>query len=128
MILEKSILLFKAQWGCPGQTFSANLKMYFDTTLDMEATYAYYFSGTIIPPAITGTYAYFGLEPLAYMGLRLVGNARLQATTGRKKLIDTLSYPGLSIKGIAAVGPTLDLYGEVSHQFFFPLLVVFLFK
>jgi hypothetical protein len=132
MVIEKSVLLFKAQWGyeslyfypslllltsfsCPGKTFYATLKMYFDTTLDMEATYAYYFSGTIVPPAITGTYAYFGLEPVAYMGLRLVGNARLQATTGRKKLIDTLSYPGLSIKGIAAVGPTLDLYGEVSY-------------
>ena len=70
-------------------------------------------SGTIVPPAVTGTYAYFSLEPRAYLGLRIVGNARLQTTTGRKKLLDTISYPGLSIKGIAAVGPTLDLYGEV---------------
>ncbi|KAL8990145.1 MAG: hypothetical protein Q9169_008197, partial [Polycauliona sp. 2 TL-2023] len=59
------------------------------------------------------TYAYFSLEPSAYLGLRLTGNARLQATTGRKKLLDTISYPGLTIKGIAAVGPTLDLYGEI---------------
>lgn len=62
------------------------------------------------------TYAYFSLEPSAYLGLRLTGNARLQATTGRKKLLDTISYPGLAIKGIAAVGPTLDLYGEVSTR------------
>ena len=84
--------------------------------VEMEATYAYYFSGTIVPPAVTGTYAFFSLEPSAYLGLRLTGNARLQATTGRKKLLDTISYPGLAIKGIAAVGPTLDLYGEVSQD------------
>ena len=99
---------------CPGQTFSADMQMYLDANVEMDATYAYYFSGTIVPPAVTGTYAYLSLEPSAYLGLRIVGNARLQATTGRKKILDTVSYPGLSIKGIAAVGPTLDLYGEVS--------------
>ncbi|KAL8692321.1 MAG: hypothetical protein Q9218_002638, partial [Villophora microphyllina] len=114
MALKKSILLFKAAYGCPGQTVSASMKMYLDTDVEMEATYAYYFSGTIVPPAVTGTYAYFSLEPSAYLGLRLTGNARLQATTGRKKLLDTISYPGLAIKGIAAVGPTLDLYGEIA--------------
>jgi hypothetical protein len=92
------------------------MKMYLDAEVAMDATYAYYFSGTIVPFKVTDTYAYFGLEPSAYLGLRLVGNARLQAGTGRKKLIDTLSYPGLAIKGIAAVGPTLDLYGEVCHS------------
>lgn len=56
---------------------------------------------------------YFSVEPSAYLGLRIVGNARLQYTSGEQKLIDTLSYPGLSIKGIAAVGPTLDVTGEV---------------
>ncbi|KAK4982524.1 hypothetical protein LTR50_007699 [Elasticomyces elasticus] len=34
-------------------------------------------------------------------------------TLHRKKLLDTVLYPGLSIKGIAAVGPTLDLYGQL---------------
>ena len=113
MAFKSSILLFKSMVGCPGQTFSANLNMYLDSEVEMEAVYAYYFSGTIVPPTVTGTYAYFSLEPSAYLGLRLTGNARLQATTGRKKLLDTISYPGLSIKGIAAVGPTLDLYGEI---------------
>lgn len=88
--------------------------MYLDANVEMEATYAYYFSGTIVPPQVTSTYAYFGLEPTAYLGLRLTGNAQLQAQTDRKKLLDTISYPGLSVKGIAAVGPTLDLYGQVS--------------
>ena len=99
--------------SCPGQGFSADMQIYLDANVEMDATYAYYFSGTIVPPAVTGTYAYFSLEPSAYLGLRIIGNARLQTTTGRKKLLDTISYPGLSIKGIAAVGPTMDLYGEV---------------
>lgn len=91
------------------------MKLYLDADVEMEATYAYYFSGTIVPPVVTGTYAFFSLEPSAYLGLRMTGNARMQAGTGRKKLLDTISYPGLAIKGIAAVGPTLDLYGEVNQ-------------
>lgn len=91
--------------------------MFLDANVQMEATYAYYFSGTILPsPSITGTYAYFGLEPSAYLGLRVVGNAQMQYQSQRQKLIDTLSYPGLSIKGIAAVGPTLDLYGQIAGR------------
>ncbi|KAL8746235.1 MAG: hypothetical protein Q9190_001722 [Brigantiaea leucoxantha] len=89
------------------------MKLYLDAEVEMESTYAYYFSGTIVPPSVTGTYAFFSLEPSAYLGLRIEGNARFQAGTGRKKLLDTISYPGLAIKGIAAVGPTLDLYGEI---------------
>lgn len=98
------------------------MKMYLDANVEMEATYAYYFSGTVVPPAVTGTYAYFSLEPSAYLGLRLVGNARFQAGTERKKLLDTISYPGLAIKGLAAVGPTLDLYGQVSNTCHNPTL------
>ncbi|KAL8964567.1 MAG: hypothetical protein Q9183_004364, partial [Haloplaca sp. 2 TL-2023] len=116
MALKKSLLLFQAAVGCPGNTFSAQMKLYLDADVEMEAVYAYYFSGTIVPPAVTGTYAFFSLEPSAYLGLRMTGNARMQATTGRKKLLDTISYPGLAIKGVAAVGPTLDLYGEASHH------------
>jgi hypothetical protein len=113
LALEKSLLLFSVATGCPGATFYASLKMFFDTQIKLDATYAYYFSGTILPPRTPDTYVYFGMEPSVYMGLRLVGNARVQAGSERKKLIDTLSYPGLSVKGLAAVGPTLDLYGQV---------------
>ncbi|KAI3339955.1 hypothetical protein F4824DRAFT_498076 [Ustulina deusta] len=107
------INLFNAQWGCPGQTFSANLKMDLEAQIQMDATYAYYFQGQFIPPAAPEVYAYLGMEPSAYVGLHLVGNAMMQYTSGRKKLIDTLAYPGLAVKGIAAVGPTLDIYGEI---------------
>jgi hypothetical protein len=113
LALEKSLLLFSVATGCSGATFYASLKMFFDTQIKLDATYAYYFSGTILPPSTPDTYVYFGLEPSAYMGLRLVGNARVQAGSERKKLIDTISYPGLSVKGLAAVGPTLDVYGQV---------------
>jgi hypothetical protein len=81
----------------------------------MDSTYAYYFSGTIVPPAITGTYAYFGLDPSVYLGLTVTGSARMQYTSPRQPLIATLSYPGLAIKGIAAVGPTLDIFGQVGN-------------
>lgn len=47
---------------------------------------------------------------------RAVLDARAGLKTGRKKIIDTLSYPGLAIKGIAAVGPTLDVYGEIKGE------------
>ncbi|KAI7241261.1 glycoside hydrolase family 18 protein [Hortaea werneckii] len=114
LALRKSLLLFKASTGCPGSSLFASIEMFFDTDISMDATYAYYFSGTILPPSTPDTYVYFGLEPSAYTGLRLTGNARMQAGTERKKLIDTLSYPGLSVKGLATVGPTLDLYGQIS--------------
>ncbi len=109
----QTVNLFRAQWGCPGQTFSANLRMDLEAELNMDATYAYYFSGTFIPPSKPDVYAYLGMEPYAYLGLHMVGNAVMQMTSGRKKIIDTLAYPGLAIKGIAAVGPTLDVYGEI---------------
>ena len=114
MAFYKTIQLYHAQVGCGQGTAVAKLDVSLDANIDMEATYAYYFSGTIVPPGVTGTYAYFGLEPKAYLGLRITGDAKLQYISDRRKLVDTLSYPGLSIKGIAAVGPTLDVYGQVS--------------
>lgn len=113
---HKTINLFRAQWGCPGKTTSANLRMDLEASLSMDATYAYYLSGTFIPPSKPETFAYFGMSPGAYLALHLEGNAQMQTTTGRQKIIDTLSYPGLAVKGIAAVGPTLDIYGEVRFE------------
>jgi len=80
----------------------------------METTYAYYLSGTFIPPSAPETYMYLSITPTASLMLRMEGNAILQAGTGRKKIIDTLAFPSLAVKGIAAVGPTLDVYGEAS--------------
>lgn len=109
--LSKSILLYRAFVGC--SRTNAQLSIYLDTEVSMESTYAYYFSGTFIPPAITGTYAYFGVQPSMYLGLTIQGGARLEYQSPRTPLIPTISYPGLAIKGIAAVGPTLDVYGQI---------------
>ncbi|KAJ5089843.1 hypothetical protein N7532_008527 [Penicillium argentinense] len=86
---QKGFLLYRAVKGCARRTFYAEM-MYLDADIQMDATYAYYLSGTIVPlewTILTGTWW--------------------------KKLIDTLSYPGLSIKGIATVGPSLDIYGRI---------------
>ncbi|KAL2116052.1 hypothetical protein VTJ04DRAFT_10307 [Mycothermus thermophilus] len=108
-----SINLFRAQYGCPGQTFSANLRMDLEAQLSMDVTYAYYFVGSFIPPSKPDVYAYLSISPKGYVGLRMEGNAVMQMTSGKKKLVDTLAYPGLAIKGIAAVGPTMDVFGEI---------------
>lgn len=49
------------------------------------------------------------------MGGRLLTgiNNSMQYTSARQPLIATLSYPGLAIKGIASVGPTLDIFDQV---------------
>jgi chitinase len=80
----------------------------------MDAMYAYYLSRTFIPPSKPEAFAYFGMSLTAYLGLYIEGNARYQAMTGRKKIIDTFAYPGLAVKGITAIKPTLDVYSEVS--------------
>lgn len=90
------------------------MRMYLDADIQMDATYAYYLSGTIVPLKVDDTYGCLGVEPSAYLGLRLEGNAILVYTSEWKKLIDKLAYPGLSIKGIATVGPSLDIYGRVN--------------
>ncbi|KAJ5946733.1 hypothetical protein N7454_003572, partial [Penicillium verhagenii] len=108
---KSSLLLFSASTGCPKA--NAKLNVYLDSEIAMESTYAYYLSGTLVPPSLDGTYAYFGMQPSVYLGLTVEGVARMDYKSERKQLIPTLSYPGLAIKGIAAVGPTLDIYGQI---------------
>jgi chitinase len=48
---SKTINLFYAQWGCPGKTYYADLRMDLEADLAMDATYAYYLSATFIPPS-----------------------------------------------------------------------------
>ncbi|KAJ5715268.1 uncharacterized protein N7483_012449 [Penicillium malachiteum] len=94
---KASLLLFSVSKRCPKTI--AELNVFLDSELAMDSTYAYYLSGTLAPSSMDGTYAYFGMQPSIYLGIN--------------KLIPTLSYPGLAIKGIAAVGPTLDVYGQI---------------
>lgn len=47
------------------------------------------------------------------LGLTTQGGARLEYQSPRTPLIPTISYPGLAIKGIAAVRLTLDVYWQI---------------
>lgn len=80
----------------------------------MDTRYSYYFSGTVVPPAINDMYAFARTQPKVLAGVTLSGDAQLAYATQPKKLINTLTYPGLAIKGIAAVGPSLDVWGQLS--------------
>ena len=111
MALKKSILLYRAFVGC--SRTNAHMNIYLDAEAAMDATYAYYYSGALGGLLPTATYAYFGMQPSVYLGLTVTGGARLEYQSPRVKLIPTLSYPGLAIKGLAAVGPTLDLWGQI---------------
>lgn len=103
---SKSLLIYSARVGCPESTLQAGLDIHADASLNLNAQYAYYLSGTVVPPAVDDTFAYFSVQPTTYLGVRMNGNAALRYTSQRKKLIETLTYPGLSIRGLAAVGPT----------------------
>lgn len=58
--LECNVLLSSGSIGCPKANTKINI--YLDNKLDMAASYAYYLSGTLAPPAVTDTYAYPGME------------------------------------------------------------------
>jgi hypothetical protein len=112
-----TMLLYSARRGCEQSTLQAGLDIYADAELKMNARYAYYLSGHLAPtPDITDKFAYFGVRLEAYVGLRINGNAALRYNSDRKKIIDTLAFPSLAVKGIAAVGPTLDLYGQMKGE------------
>ncbi|OAA77046.1 Chitinase II [Akanthomyces lecanii RCEF 1005] len=99
-----------------GISFQAGLDVTADFDFDMRTQYAYYFSGTIVPPKIIDTYAYVGAHPYMEAGITVAGEAHLGYTSDRKKIIDTLTYPGLAIKGIASIGPSLDIWGQIKGE------------
>ncbi|OAA41490.1 Chitinase II [Beauveria brongniartii RCEF 3172] len=111
MAFKKSILLYRAFVGCART--NAQMNIYLDAEAAMDGTYAYYYSGALGGVVPTATYAYFGMQPHMYLGLTVTGSARLEYRSDRVKLVPTISYPGLAVKGLAAVGPTLDIYGQI---------------
>ncbi|KAK4116057.1 hypothetical protein N656DRAFT_841568 [Canariomyces notabilis] len=110
MAVQKSVLLNRAFVGC--SRTNAHMSIYLDAEAAMDATYAYYCSGALGGVVPTATYAYFAMQPYMYLGLTVTDGARLEYRSPRAKLLPTLSYPGLAIKGLAAVGPTLDVWGQ----------------
>lgn len=118
MSLVRSLVLYSGRLRCTKDevTITAGLDITADFNMDMNARYSYYFSGTVVPPTVTDMYAYVGVHPQVYAGVGIRGNAELYYPSERKKIIDTLTYPGLAIKGIAAVGPTMDLWGQIDGR------------
>ncbi|EFR03335.1 chitinase A1 [Nannizzia gypsea CBS 118893] len=114
--IHKRMLLYRRRAQCArGNTvLKAGLDVTLDAKFDMNARWAYYAEGTIIPLAIDNVYTYFELEPEAQAIIEIDGSAEMEYKSQRIKIIDTLSYPGLAIKGIAAIGPTLDIYGSMA--------------
>ncbi|PHH75536.1 hypothetical protein CDD82_4401 [Ophiocordyceps australis] len=110
---KSKLNLLRMRQGCSRQTFSASLDIDLEASIGLDMTYAYYLSGSFIPPSIPDAYAYLGMEPHAYAGIRIAGRAQMQYRSERKQLIDTITYPGLAIKGIVSIGPTFDLYGQI---------------
>jgi hypothetical protein len=115
MSIHKNMLLYSKRASCDRNNvkMEAALDVTLDAYFDMNARWAYYAQGSIVPLNIDAIYAYFELEPVASAVLEVQGTAEIQYTSDRLKIIDTLSYPGLAIKGIAAIGPTLDMYGQM---------------
>ncbi|KAJ3495219.1 hypothetical protein NLG97_g3552 [Lecanicillium saksenae] len=116
MGISKMFTLFSGRLFCKndaGATITAGIDITTEVSIEMQGKYAYYFSGTVVPPSIIDTYAYVGAQPRLYAGIAIDGNAELGYNSPTKRLITTLTYPGLSIKGIATVGPSLDLWGRI---------------
>jgi hypothetical protein len=119
MDLSKVFNIYSGRLQCAnpaGVTLTAGLDITAEVRLEMGARYAYYFSGTIVPPKIIDTFVFLGAQPSVYAGIDIRGNAELGYESERKKLIATITYPGLSIKGIATVGPSLDLWGQLAGK------------
>jgi hypothetical protein len=112
MGLSKAFNIYSGRLQCANParvTITAGLDITADVRMEMGARYTYYFSGTVVPPKIIDTYVFLGAQPSVYASINIHGNAELGYESERKKLISTITYPGLSIKGIASVGPSLDL-------------------
>ncbi|KAL2829474.1 hypothetical protein BDW59DRAFT_178440 [Aspergillus cavernicola] len=113
--INKRMLLYSKRARCSRNNvqLDAGLDVTLDAKFGMNARWAYYAQGTIVPLSIDTVYAYFEVTPEARAVIEVEGSAEMQYNSPRIKIIDTLSYPGLAIKGIAAVGPTLDLYASM---------------
>ncbi|KAF2119716.1 hypothetical protein BDV96DRAFT_642728 [Lophiotrema nucula] len=119
---QKQMVLYRKRATCArgNVQLKAGLDVILSTKFDMNARWAYYAQGTIVPLNIDSIYTYFGkfqMAPVVEAALDISGSAQMEyRMKERIKIIDTLSYPGLAIKEIAAIGPTMDLYGEMKAR------------
>lgn len=91
--LESNVFLSRGSIGCPPKA-NTKINIYLDTKLDMAARYAYYFSGTLVPPAVTDTHAYLGMRAsVTLYGCFSNGLGQLTYNSDPQRLIPTLTYP-----------------------------------
>jgi hypothetical protein len=110
------MVLYSGRLKCSndaGVTITAGLDITTEVALTMHMTYSYYLSGSIVPPQVSDAYAFVRTQPSISAAINIRGNADLSYASQVRKVIETISYPGLAIKGLAAVGPTLDLWGQI---------------
>jgi hypothetical protein len=107
-----TIKLFHWDEQCSGKQMSLDI----DSTLDigLNAQYAYYFEGAILPtPKLISSYAYFSVAPAAEILLTMRGEAAFQTSSDEIDIISGVTFPGLSIKGLISIGPELALTGKM---------------
>ncbi|KAJ5344046.1 CAZyme family GH18 [Penicillium brevicompactum] len=107
-----TIKLFHWDEKCSGKQMSLDI----DSTLDigLNAQYAYYFEGAILPtPKLISSYAYFSVAPAAEILLTMRGEAAFQTSSDKIDIISGVTFPGLSIKGLISIGPELALSGKM---------------
>jgi hypothetical protein len=66
MGLSKAFNIYSGRLQCAnpaGVTITAGLDITADVRMEMGARYAYYFSGTVVPPKIIDTYVFLGAQP-----------------------------------------------------------------
>ncbi|KAL4976408.1 glycosyl hydrolases family 18-domain-containing protein [Aspergillus desertorum] len=107
-----TIKLFHWDEQCSGRQMSLDI----DASLDfgLDAQYAYYFEGAILPsPKMIASYAYFSVDPAAQILLTMRGEAAFQTSSDEIDIISGVTFPGLSIKGLISIGPELALTGRM---------------
>ncbi|KAK6358769.1 hypothetical protein TWF730_008088 [Orbilia blumenaviensis] len=117
---EKSLLLYNSQVQCPigvdQISFRSDFEVKAKIKYGMNAEWAYHIAGTIVPFKLNKSYIYLGITPSAELTVEINGNSELRYPLERIKLMDTISYPGVSVKGIAVVQPSLDLWGTMAGR------------
>lgn len=93
-----------------GVTITAGLHVTADVNVHINAKYAYYFLGTAVPPQIIESYIYMGAQPETTLKSPSEATRSCYIKVRLRTCSRQIAYPALSIKGIAMVEPSPDMY------------------
>ncbi|OBT62696.1 hypothetical protein VE03_07107 [Pseudogymnoascus sp. 23342-1-I1] len=111
---EDTIKLFHFQRYCPTLGLTTTLDLDANIHLGLYTQYGYYFEGSILPtPELISAYGYFSIAPVAAILMTLRGEAVVQTHSDTVDIISGIGFPGLSIKGLASIGPEFALTGSM---------------